>query len=96
MVLEQALALVSAFLPPLLFQSLGKPWTEPQLLHCSTYMVMVTSPVILSPSVLSRRGSEDARHTSSEHFAGLEPRGAKIIEKSFVNCLSLCLGYAMG
>lgn len=37
-----------------------------------------------------------AWHASSEHPAGLEPRGAKILERSFVNCLSPCSCFATG
>lgn len=37
-----------------------------------------------------------AWHASSEHLVGLEPRGAKILERSFVNCLSPGSCFATG
>jgi len=72
---------------------------EPRLLRGSVVCVrMATSPeppwnaehLYWSPVV----GAEDAQHVSSEHLADLDPRGAEILERNCLNCLSPCSGLA--
>lgn len=93
MVSRKVLALISAFIPVVFFRlreamhgALAVMW------QCGLYM---DGRILRAPlKYQAPLGAEDARHTSSERLADLDPQGAKILERSFVNCLSLCSSFA--